>query len=472
MRSMSTWIVVGLLIACLSACKSDVKYYCDDETPCLPKYPDRPFCDLTGEYEPNGVSNTCVANPFDAGGPDAGQADAGLPGDGGEDCTPSSTTCADGTLTVCDASGHVETSDACPLGCHPNGTRCNDLDPSNGLAGALDQASGLSAVTIPDGATIDTDTGIVTSGSGQVSVANTLISAPTNGVDIRVFRAGSFTIGDVTVSGTAAVAFVSDGDIDIVGDLVLSTASAPGQVWACHATTVNIASDDQVGAGGGGFGTAGASGGNWGTSGGRPGSGAAGGAALVPLRGGCPGGSVVSDPGGILVQYAVGGLGGGAIQLVSRTRIVIGDASGTPRGSIEANGGGAALGTIIPQGGAGGGSGGGILLEAPVVEIETGSGLSANGGTGTCSTSDGSDGTFGSASAIGPTCSGVVGGNGGSVMAAPTRGGNVAADSSLWGGGGGGAVGRIRFNTADGTFVSNGTTVVSPSASTGTVGTR
>ncbi len=84
----TTWIgvVVGLLGVLGAGCKSDVKYYCDEDTSCLPRYPDRPYCDLTGEYEPDGVRNTCVANPFDASGPDAstGDIDAMMPADAAE----------------------------------------------------------------------------------------------------------------------------------------------------------------------------------------------------------------------------------------------------------------------------------------------------------------------------------------------------------------------------------------------------
>ena len=82
-------IVVALLGGLGAGCKSDVKYYCDEDTPCLPRYPDRPYCDLTGEYEPDGVRNTCVASPFDAGAPDASVSiDAGVDGGGTDAMTP------------------------------------------------------------------------------------------------------------------------------------------------------------------------------------------------------------------------------------------------------------------------------------------------------------------------------------------------------------------------------------------------
>ncbi len=78
-------IVVALLGGLGAGCKSDVKYYCDEDTPCLPRYSDRPYCDLTGEYEPDGVSNTCVANPFDASGPDGSVSIDGGTVDAGND---------------------------------------------------------------------------------------------------------------------------------------------------------------------------------------------------------------------------------------------------------------------------------------------------------------------------------------------------------------------------------------------------
>ena len=29
--------------------------------------PSRPYCDLTGQYDPEGIKNSCVSTPFDAG---------------------------------------------------------------------------------------------------------------------------------------------------------------------------------------------------------------------------------------------------------------------------------------------------------------------------------------------------------------------------------------------------------------------
>ncbi len=92
MRAIVVGIVLGLLAGLGAACKKEVQYYCDEGTPCLPRYPERPYCDLTGAYEPDGVRNTCVANPFDAGVPDAsGPIDA-------EPDAMSPPECGDGTL--------------------------------------------------------------------------------------------------------------------------------------------------------------------------------------------------------------------------------------------------------------------------------------------------------------------------------------------------------------------------------------
>lgn len=64
-----------------TACTHAADYYCDENTPCADRYPDRPFCDLTGEYPASeGIGKTCIPDPFgaDAGVPDAGAPDSGF----------------------------------------------------------------------------------------------------------------------------------------------------------------------------------------------------------------------------------------------------------------------------------------------------------------------------------------------------------------------------------------------------------
>lgn len=84
-------------LACLVGCKAYDPLYCDRRRPCSD--PERPFCDLEGEYgASDGVKRTCIPTPddmgpgdsFDAGG-DEGRSDGGSGpggGNGKEDGTP------------------------------------------------------------------------------------------------------------------------------------------------------------------------------------------------------------------------------------------------------------------------------------------------------------------------------------------------------------------------------------------------
>ena len=68
MRLTLLWMVVGMLVGLGFGCSTKVEYYCDEDTPCKDRYPDRPFCDLTGEYPASeGVGRTCIPNPVDGG---------------------------------------------------------------------------------------------------------------------------------------------------------------------------------------------------------------------------------------------------------------------------------------------------------------------------------------------------------------------------------------------------------------------
>jgi hypothetical protein len=146
---------------------------------------------------------------------------------------------------------------------------------------------------------------------------------------------------------------------------------------------------------------------------------------------------------------------------VSRTaiRFELGD----DVGRVEANGSGG-LGQS-----SGGGSGGGVLLEAPIVEFMTGTGISANGGGGGggCLPPSGDPGAFAETTASGKDCGGVAtagsGGHGGALEDGTPDDGE-AADIA---GGGGGGVGRIRINTADGTLSVPSGVILSPAPSVG-----
>lgn len=399
-------------------------------------------------------------------------------------CVPNSAVCSIATLTQCDSTGQVATETACPLGCMEE-SRCAALDPSNGLAANLDSAATTFDVTFTGTATIDTSAGVISDESGALALSTEVISG--GPVDIFVIEVKSLTASDITVIGNRALAIVSDGDISISGVLDVSAdlnrpgAGALTSSSTCLGGQGGVIDSRASGGGGGGFGQLGGRGGFGGVVGGTPGM-ISGNAMLQPLRGGCRGGSGATN---VLNSSPTDtptdpGAGGGAVQLVSNTRIVL-----EPGAVIAVNGGGGkpATGTVILicfaglpcDPGEGGGSGGAILLESPEVTVTTGATLNANGGSGSCSRfGSGSNGTNGTTPASGANCSLPYGdgGNGGAGTTSASGGNGVnGTGDTAHGGGGGGGVGRIRVNLPIGsTFSPNG--VVSPAATAGSLGTR
>ena len=389
-------------------------------------------------------------------------------------------TCRQDTLVTCDADGAETSTQACALGCDATGTaRCKRVDPSNGLAQALDDSEQAPELSLMGATTIDTDAGTITDQSGaRTPPTTTLQSGP---VDVFVIQARTFTApAAVRVVGKNALAIVAFGEVRIGGGLAADAASGTNGAGAlatdlgCRGNSAAAGNaNGQAGGGGGGFGTKGGNGG----SGGSPvvvgatGGGTSGTLELVPLRGGCPGGRASNKS----ANYAAGG-GGGAIQVVSNTSITIGDG-----GFISVNGAGgsgptgplACLANTPCGNGEGGGSGGAILLEAPVIDVATGGGLAANGGAGSCSVFGSSQSGQRSATpAAAQTCGGDTGagGNGAAAAIAALNGAAGSGDDPVGGGGGGGA-GRIRVNLPLGaTFTPAG--VVSPAASLGTLRAR
>jgi len=169
----------------------------------------------------------------------------------------------------------------------------------------------------------------------------------------------------------------------------------------------------------------------------------------VPLVGGSSGGSSEGT--------GKDNHGGGAVEIVSGTSILIGDT-----GIINMGGG-----AFKAPYGTGGGSGGAILLEAPTVTVR--GVLAANGGSGTAVYSDAQDGLASDQPAIG-TKQDAAGtrhaGNGGAGTLA--NGGNAEPPpTGLSSAGGGGGVGRIRINTGCGGMVTvAASAVISPAEST------
>jgi len=414
--------------------------------------------------------------PADVGDDAGGKRDAGGQADGGSltdsmsghECAPSQALrCDDNSLVRCNADGTGEASERCALGCNATEVRCSDLAPSNGLAASLDMTVAEVDFDLGTTAVINTDDGTVQVAGNPIAIRTTTItqiSAPT----IRVFIVHSLTTSDVTVVGSNALAIVSNGDIKINGTFAASAhadVAGAGRFndGVCQGKGGNLGPNGGAFAGGGGGGF-GSNGGNGGTSTDRKGNVVPGGARglatgnaeLTPLRGGC-------DAGVFLLPRL--GAGGGAIQLVSRTKISI-------SGVVAANGASYA----------GGGSGGGILLEAPAIQ-STGNVVATGGGAAGANDQDGcfhvgEDGRLDSMPAIGGLGCGAFASNGGNGAARNTSASNgsdisAVGSNDLWAwaaGHGGGGVGRIRINTVSGGL--NATGVFSPNPSIGTIATR
>ena len=316
-------------------------------------------------------------------------------------CSPNAAiSCSDGQYVACNADGTGMITQTCSIGCSSNAIACLTFEPTNGLGPSLEDAGSRPAMTIPSGAKIDTDTGIVQDTNGTTITSYSVV-VPQNGASaIRVFEGASFEIAGVTITGDNAIAFVAPGLIDIVGVVKAranTSTTGPGsqkRPEACAALDSTQYSagcgPGATGAGGGGNATAGGTGGGTlGTSGfqGAPGTTSSG---FVPLSGGCTGGTQHDLASAI---FARGGGGGGAMQIVSRTKI---DIHGG--GFIDLGGGGG-------ENTAGGGSGGTLVLEAPAVSVTGPAGFTTNGGAGGGCNQPGADSSATASPAVAPTCS-------------------------------------------------------------------
>jgi hypothetical protein len=366
--------------------------------------------------------------------------------------------CSSNDLARCNSDGTAEVVEHCALGCSNNLLRCKDLDPSNGLAEQLDMSGAEPDFDLGASAMINTDDGTVLADGAPMAVRTALV-AQASAPMIRVLIIHSLTAGAVTITGKNAFAIVSAGDVKIQGVFAASGRDGvPGPGGfddsACKGRDAILLGVLHGGAGGGGFGDAGGRGGSatndGGTAAGGEGGSPSGNAMLIPLRGGCDGGTFVNIFSG----------GGGAIQLVSRTKIAI-------QGFVAANGDG----TVA------GGSGGGILLEAPLIEVSGGIVANGGGGSGGCLIPKGAESGRLDArrAAGGPGCP-PQGGDGGTGGAGTSGQGAIGASISISGTGsafgafGGGGVGRIRVNTLSGGLHS--TAIFSPTPTTGPLATR
>lgn len=264
----------------------------------------------------------------------------------------------------------------------------------------------------------------------------------------------------VLVKGTRGALIVVTGDATVAGPI-----KAEAGFRACAGGSGGNGASDlggNGGAGGAGFGSIGG-------AGAKSGGGSAGGAGgttngdplLVPLRGGCSGGT----GGGNNRMIAVGG---GALQIsVGGTLTVSGQISAPGTGGLGAPGT-----ALVVNGGNGAGSGGAILLEATIITLTDTASLTANGGSGgessDLSANPGQSGVAGTTTKT-PALGGksrLGDGQGGNGSAGGT-GANAGADFS---GGGGGGVGRIRLNTTGGCSV-NTSAILSPTPTTRQAGT-
>ncbi len=377
------------------------------------------------------------------------------------ECTAGSRTCAADKYTECDAGGRFVRYDvpnagpdgaattlvmhdyACPLGCHATEPRCLDVLPTNGVERAIDTGqvspTGIDVVIddpsgeaqiLDDQAAGSTSVTIALASGATVAVPARIWPQP-GGPDLRILEVRSFTIragSRLKLRGVKPIAIASHFDIYIAGVLDYSGSNNfPSMVQAgCDVPIVFPA--------GAGPGNA--------AAGGASSNGQAGGAALtgnpdlVPLTGGCTAGL---------------GMGGGGLQLVSRTRIAV-----APAGVITVAGrrGQALTAAGSPFHMAGGGAGGNVVLEAPGVGLIAGAvviGRGGSGAAGNSTTRSGADGLAGDADPTGSTVTGATcpdcasrGGAGGTEASAAGTAGTGSGNALA---GGGGSVGRAIIRT-------------------------
>jgi len=271
----------------------------------------------------------------------------------------------------------------------------------------------------------------------------TFVHAKAGAVDVAVLSVGAVVVDkELDVSGDRGLVILASGDVSIKQlfrvDAQEATITGPGGFGPGLGPLSGGAGgpgdgdfgNNNSGGGGGGHTTRGGNGGNAnGVLGGDGGS-----AYEIPMVGGSGGGR--GDPPGCGTR---GGAGGGALQVFSRTTIVI-----DTLGLVHAGGGGGEGALCSTGSAAGGGAGGYILLEAPSLAVH--GVVAANGGGGGGSDTGGSLGTrgregqFSARFADGGT-GGMANGGSGGTSAPPGAGG-----SNTNGAGGGGAAGLIYFH--------------------------
>jgi hypothetical protein len=310
----------------------------------------------------------------------------------------------------------------------------------------------------------NTDTGVLTYPGGAPATDVPIATLERNVKTIWAEGVAIEVGATLRVEGTRSLMIVSSADINVRGTIDVSSTwnatikmfdeGAGSQPSDCSATLPQAGgacTEGGGGGGGGGFSGAGGTGGG-GASGrmcdGQDGiPGGDGGRVLTSppskIRGGCAGER--GGNGDLAGLYGVGGAGGGAVHLVSQTRIDV-------EGAIHAGGAAGAGAEDHRSGGGGGGSGGFIGLEALDIEIDRTAILAANGGGGGGGTNGGprdpgEDGKLSDEPATGG--SGDSGGNGGPGSAGSVKNGGQGGTGGRGGGGGGGGAGYIVVYQSD-----------------------
>lgn len=270
---------------------------------------------------------------------------------------------------------------------------------------------------------------------------------------------------ELTVIGSRGLILAVEAGVQIDGSIIV-TAGARSCNAAAGGGTIGLGYGGGGGGGGGGA-TGGSRGGHGGGvanfNGGQAGAAIAGGALVVPFRGGCRGGGggdVLGGGGGSA------GMSGGALQISAKATIQV-----SSSGRLLAHGRGGGRGDD-KGGGGGGGAGGALLLEAPDVRLDSDARVCADGGSGGQggSSAAGSPGVDGpcNGSTVATTGSingaGGAGGSGGGKAGTPGQAGNAGSDHG--GGGGGGAAGFIRLRGTGSPATIDPAAIVTPTPNT------
>lgn len=340
----------------------------------------------------------------------------------------------------------------------PHVDTCDERD----VGGALELTMSSEYVLDTDKATLATQTG-----EFIPLVAEAIVQEDDTKV-LHVFTS-SFTLTEGTTlraRGTRALVIVANEAISVAGTIDVSST-----LKACMESTVGAGSNPEICAehppATGTMGSSGA-GAGFGSRGGAGQPGVAGGLEqeTSTIRGGCNGGSSNS-----VAADNLGGIGGGAIALVSKTSITV---SATGAILASGSGGGGGLPGMQGSSGGGGGSGGMVDLSAPSVTLAAGAHIVSSGGGGGGGGGAGSGSSVGLCGADGNVDSAAGGAGGSSDTGAPGgAGGNgsgitsAADDGTLSGaaghGGGGGGGGRIVLHSPTPSIDSDA--IVSPRSS-------